>query len=164
MSSLQRSLRDAFFDELRFYRLHHKHPLNWRLHAVCVPVEAISALVLTAYLSSALPTFLSTLMALYASLLDPPRTLVPGALVTVCLGPVAEAVFLWSGDESACWVAALLHISSWALQVGVGHRLIEGNTPGMVELLTANSVVLSPLLAVHPYEAVVGEGERVTGE
>ena len=43
--------------------------------------------------------------------------------------------------------AGLVYVGAWVVQVGVGHALVEGNKPGMVEQLTVNSVVLSPLLA-----------------
>jgi hypothetical protein len=44
------------------------------------------------------------------------------------------------------------------MQVGVGHWLIERNQPGMADQLTANSVVLSVLLAVD-WGSGVGEGK-----
>ena len=141
--------RRAFFREVAFYRDYHQHPWNWRIHAVSVPLEVMTFLVPLACVNPRLPVAVSIAIALYALVLDPPRTIVPAA-VTGLLGLAAERLSAVSGrTQMALLVAAFLHATSWVLQVAIGHWLIEKNRPAMQDKLTLNSIVLSPVLALY---------------
>ena len=86
------------------------------------------------------------------------------ALLQLAMGYFAPAFGDAVGWDWA-WAWALgVQAASWAIQVGVGHYAIEGNSPGMADQLTANSVVLSVLLAVDwgPPPATAG-GAKAAG-
>lgn len=67
---------------------------------------------------------------------------------------------LWNhcGPQHAWWVALGIQAFAWTGQVGVGHRLVERNSPSMATAFSAASVILSPLLAF--YDAVWAVGGR----
>jgi uncharacterized membrane protein YGL010W len=49
-------------------------------------------------------------------------------------------------------IAGIIHLVAWSLQVGVGHILLEKNSPGFMTDLTLNAIVLSILLAWDVFE------------
>jgi uncharacterized membrane protein YGL010W len=75
-----------------------------------------------------------------------------------------EALWEAAGCKYAWLVAVGIQALAWSGQVGIGHKLIEGNNPGMASQLTAASVVLSPLLAFYDVVWAVGARGELRSE
>ena len=145
-----RRLQLAYDEELVFYRGFHQHPLNVAIHGVCVPAEC------WAYntMASLLPLLrlhwvAACLTAGYYLLLRPAPSLAvfAAALSQLAFAASADTAKQRLGHLYVFGLAVLVQGLAWTLQVGVGHKLIEKNAPGLQTRLTLNSVVLSHLLA-----------------
>lgn len=142
-------------DELVFYGAFHSRPLNQLIHALFVPPIMATICCWLAYarsvdspalpLASAWPSApgwvrigavpnpalaLIAAYAVYYTHMEP----VAGASWALCQG-----VPMWFGATAArvlfpatAWKAsALIHVLSWAIQVGVGHGIIERRRPAL---------------------------------
>jgi len=146
-------LRSAYRKELHFYRQYHQHPVNWRMHAVLVPVEWTAWLLLLAPLGLHWP--LALLSAAYYLFLDCHLSLVSvfvaAASAQMLFALTAHhahlALYGYGYGSGSASVAVAMQAVAWVLQVCVGHWLIEGNNPAMASALTCNAVLLSPLMA-----------------
>ena len=145
----------AYSSELAFYERHHTHRLNRLLHAVCVPLEWLAFLLLLSLLPPAgLGTTAVAAVACAAALchlvLATPVALVAAAahvLMAVAALGLRNACAASSNPRGGLAAAVLIEAAAWSVQVVVGHRLLEGNAPGMTKSLTVNSVVLSVMMA-----------------
>lgn len=138
-------LRYAYKEEFAFYSRYHQQKVNWVLHALSIPAEWISFLLLLCYVR--LEWVVSIMIAVYYVLIDTKLS------VTAAL---AHLVFAWTARElydsmdsliTVLVTVALVQVSSWFIQVAIGHHLCEGNKPAMMTKLSLNAVVLSVLLA-----------------
>lgn len=145
------ALLQLYQEELAFYQRYHTHPTNWAIHALCVPLEWFSWLVLLSYLGpgSHWPVAVSVgTYQCFAVWGHSVKLAAASALTQVVMAACADELRLAYAGARHAWVAALLiHAASWAGQVLVGHYWIEQNKPGMVNKLTFNSVVLSVPMA-----------------
>uniref|UniRef100_A0A7S2U3A4 DUF962 domain-containing protein n=1 Tax=Lotharella oceanica TaxID=641309 RepID=A0A7S2U3A4_9EUKA len=143
--------------ELVFYRSFHQHPVNWRIHALAVPLEWWSFLLAAAGVHFALPWAIALGAAGYYLLLSSKKKFlvhISAALAQVVMAFAATRVaFEANSVRSTLLWAGIVHVLSWSLQVGIGHWFIEKNNPGMATQLTTNSVVLSPLLAWADFDS-----------
>lgn len=146
--------RRAYLAELRLYRAHHAHPINWWLHCACVPLEWAAWLIALAQspLSSSIwfvqPHWLVQLaLSAYVLPLRLPTTgmLACAQLVLPLLVDALHASL--SSVGARLGVALAVWSCSWLLQVPVGHWLVERNQPSMATKLTLNAVLLSVPLA-----------------
>lgn len=152
-------LRGACARELRFYRAYHTNRTNWLLHVVAVPIEWASWLVLLAVVSRSwrlhwalqAGVALVTLAGLHALV---------SAAAQLLLALAADSVVDAMGPFYALAAAAVAWTASWALQVGVGHWMIEQNQPGMATALTPLSIVISVPMAWQP---CIGYERRAQG-
>mmetsp|Transcript_10269 Transcript_10269/g.26704 ORF Transcript_10269/g.26704 Transcript_10269/m.26704 type:complete len:166 (+) Transcript_10269:3-500(+) len=141
----------SYAEELALYRAHHSHMGNWLLHAACVPLEWLSFLITLALVEPRLPWAVQGALAALVLACNRP------ALVSVCISlgllVLAQAanwvvIDLVPGRRiHAIALAAGSCSLSWAVQVPIGHWLLERNQPSMASRLTINSVLLSVPLA-----------------
>jgi uncharacterized membrane protein YGL010W len=137
-------LRSAYRQELQFYRQYHRHEVNWRMHAVLVPLEWTAWLMLCSLVRLHWPLALAA--AAYYLLLDS-KLSCAAAAAQVLFALAADRTLASLGSYGAATLAVSLQAISWTLQVGVGHWLIEKNNPAMASGLTWNAVALSTLMA-----------------
>ena len=139
-------LRRDFEKEVLFYQKYHRHPWNRAIHAAMVPIEwATWMTAVTLVLGQHVTIAISVVCGLYYWALKPISLIhVVAAFTQPTLGYLGCCM---AETENGWLYAAVVHVSSWLLQVGVGHSLIEKNKPAMTTELTPHSVVLSPLLA-----------------
>jgi uncharacterized membrane protein YGL010W len=139
-------IRSAYRYELDFYRKFHKNGINWWIHAVAIPVEWTSWQVLLCLFKCHLMTAL--IIAVYYMLINSKISIV-AALSQFVFSWFAEMIVgIVDGNHySSILIAIIMQAVAWTLQVGIGHHMVEKNSPGMTTSLTLNSIVLSPILA-----------------
>lgn len=142
--------------ELAFYGRHHSNATNWLLHAICVPLEWAAFLTAIAAWSRAAAIAVQLVVAAYTAPLRPPWTAYLAA-PQFALSFVACGVVQAAGKLGSIAAALAMWSVAWAVQVPVGHWLLEGNQPGMATQLTANSIVLSVAMAWDPHRPLAGE-------
>jgi uncharacterized membrane protein YGL010W len=144
--SLIELLRESYSRELEFYREYHQNGMNNALHVVCVPMEWLAFLTMTNFVG--VQYYLSFGIACYYLLLNSKVRHV-AAVGHVGMAYLSSQIF--SRLRERWWmvalVALLMQITAWSLQVCIGHKILEGNSPAMTKKLTLNSIVLSVLLA-----------------
>lgn len=137
-------LRKQYKSELSFYHLHHQHQTNWRIHFICVPIEWLSWFLLCCYVTSPFP--IATIIALYYMMIGSYDSYKASALILLLS---CGAIILFNVlNKYSWWVVLILQVFSWLIQVRIGHFYYERNRPGMMEMITVNSIVLSLFLAV----------------
>lgn len=136
-------LRAAYRSELTFYRENHQNRINWNIHCVCIPLEWLSWFLLFSYTCN--PLSIAVITATYYMIIGSPGS--TKASFSVLLMAYIGVPLLRSLHPQDPWVTSLLvQIVAWLLQVGVGHRYFEKNTPGMLKKISVNSVALSLLM------------------
>ena len=140
-------MADAYMEELEFYRQFHRHPMNWWLHVLCIPIEWLTWLCAMAYLDGAhWPAALA--VGLYQALVVRSYPLALACILAQVTMAIGVDNLMRSAGAGRAWILALgLHILSWGVQVLVGHHLIEQNKPGMADRLTLRSIILSVPMA-----------------
>jgi hypothetical protein len=113
---------------------------------VAIPVEWTSWQVLLCLFKCHLMTAL--IIAVYYVLISSKISIVAA---------LAQFVFSWFAEVivgtvngnhyNSILIAIIMQAVAWTLQVGIGHNMVEKNSPGMTTSLTLNSIVLSPILA-----------------
>jgi|MDSY01.2.fsa_nt_gb uncharacterized membrane protein YGL010W len=142
----------AYQDELSFYQRFHRHPVNWRIHAVAVPLEWFGWLLALGLAPRRLLHWpFGVSVGVYHALVVRPAGLAVASFLAqiamaVCVDRVVAAI---SGAWHVLAIAVTIHASSWAVQVLVGHYRVEKNKPGLATQLTLNSVLLSVPMAWH---------------
>jgi uncharacterized membrane protein YGL010W len=143
--------QDYYGDELKLFKQHHSHPGNWLIHAVTVPIEWLASLLLLLSLSGVLQpvvNFLSYAIAVYYLLCTKVRpTTILAAASHMVMAHVASFLSSSYSKRRLIFLGIAMHLLSWFLQVCIGHRFLERNSPSMLTKLTLNSVILSVLLA-----------------
>jgi hypothetical protein len=127
---------------------------------LCVPLEWLSLLLVLAELprpsgwreswpAGPYEGAMQLLLATYVAPLNPPASglLALGVLLLGCAPAVLRTAFPAQSTAARLGCAAALWTVSWALQVGVGHWLLERNRPSMTTKLSLNSILLSVPLA-----------------
>mmetsp|Transcript_10748 Transcript_10748/g.12765 ORF Transcript_10748/g.12765 Transcript_10748/m.12765 type:complete len:165 (+) Transcript_10748:250-744(+) len=150
--NIVRKLRLCYQREHDFYLRYHQHPVNWMLHAFAVPLEWCSFLAALCLLHNSIPLFVAGLAGAYYVLLLPNILGLFAGLSQISMGFIttyAMSTTFKNHRALATGCILCLYCLSWIVQVGFGHWLIEKNEPGMMNKLTVNSVILSPLLAWH---------------
>ncbi len=145
MSWLQlRSIRKAYNEELKFFLSYHRNRVNWMIHAITIPLEWTSWLlfltIFRIHWLIAVPT------AVYFVILDSPMSLL-AAVAQIFFCWFAQYIYQITGLNLAIGIVVFVQLSSWFLQVYIGHKVFEKNLPAMATKLTCNSIILSPLLA-----------------
>jgi uncharacterized membrane protein YGL010W len=117
-------LRADFAHELHFYRKFHRHPINWALHAVCVPLEWLSWLVVVVCMGvdhrlGLLGCVGGSLLAI-ALLGEEKAKSVPPIAVAVS---VFYAVLLLAGEFSAVVVGSVVGLYYLALRPSALHAV-----------------------------------------
>jgi uncharacterized membrane protein YGL010W len=144
------TLRDLYERERSIYLKSHKHPVNILLHQVTVSLEWFSMFVLLAALNPLVSFSVALGTALYVSICSTAFNARLVGLWTLVVAECASTLVsssMVSSRAEAAVLAVVLQAISWALQVPVGHWLIEKNNPSMAKHFTLNSVVLSLLLS-----------------
>ena len=142
------SIRREYYAEARLYKVHHQHFANWCIHSITVPAEFFSFVLLAQYfgLDAVVCLAISGIIAAYYLLIPCPAS--SAAAYGVVLTSWWSVVVYDYLRPPQVWILALVvQFIAWCLQVVVGHYMIEQNSPAMGKRLTANSVVLSFLLA-----------------
>ena len=151
MTRLQR-LRLKHQQDLILYRGAHKEWRNRRLHHFLIPLEVLSfqlALKLIVR-SAAINTLVACSLAVLS--LTVASRLIPG--IAAFLFHVFSA---WLTNQAVlligvtkCWLMALTTwVVSWGIQVGIGHYLLEKNSPSVAKMSDVSSlaICLSVLIA-----------------
>ena len=138
-------IQEEYDSELKFYLSYHRNLINWRNHAICVPLEWFGWLMILS--SFRLHAIMCCLICSYYALLKSKMRL-PAITVHLFLTYCAEILSGWLGSSwHIFFVAILIEFVVWSLQLFVGHYLFEKNHPAMRDKLTINSIALSVILA-----------------
>lgn len=114
------------------------------IHAVSIPLEWTSWLLFLAILK--VHWYVAVTAAIYYIIIKSPRSKV-AAIAQIIFCQVAETTLQHTGIFLALVIIAIVQLSSWFVQVYIGHKIYENNLPAMTVKLTLNSILLSPLLA-----------------
>lgn len=147
---MQSIRQDSYGDELKLFKQYHSHPGNWLIHAVTVPIEWLASLMLLLSLSFLQPVvnFVSYAIAVYYLLCTKVRLItILAAASHLVMAHVATFLSSRLSKQRLIFLGVAMHLLSWFLQVYIGHRFLEENSPSMLTKLTLNSVILSVLLA-----------------
>lgn len=118
MESTMESLRRDFASELRFYRKYHQNPINWALHAVCVPVEWFGWLVVVVFMG--LDPMIAMLGCFGALCLSLWLQIMP-ALPAMVAAAGFFAVTVIAGEWSGVVVGTVVGLYYLALRLTVAH-------------------------------------------
>ena len=167
------STKDSAKREWQLYDRYHRHAGNIIIHAAAVPVEWLGSLLMMRWAcgETIMQLMLALVGAYYLALAlmeggtsswtgddgKRHRRWLPASLMSsisqCCLyGPAANFIvteFCANDGISVMLHAAALHLAAWSCQVGIGHWLLERNSPSIAGGLTLHAVALSPLLAWH---------------
>lgn len=145
INDLQHLLWKEYLNELKYYLSYHQHPWNWRLHAICVPIEWLGYYLflslLHIHLIIALP------LSLYLIAL-PSKIAFISSIGNILFALIANKLYHYLKN----WVSTLLLAFAiqgvaWLIQIFIGHQIIEKNVPGFTKQLTLNSILVSLLLS-----------------
>lgn len=140
---MRRSLQDLYHPELAFYRRYHRNRTNWLIHQFCIPLEWLSWLIFCSELFE--PTPLVVLIALYYCVIATSASY-KAACALLLLSAFARLIASLTSLNNSLIIAVLIQVSSWYVQIIIGHNHYEKNSPGMYEKISLNSVVLSLLM------------------
>ena len=141
-------LKREYLNELIFYRSYHKNTINWTIHSICIPLECFSYLIILSYFG--LELHLSVIISLYYLLISFEKSRVIFIITSISqivLALLSKHTFNYFSPSNAWWVAFFIQIIAWFVQVVIGHKLIENNSPALTTKLSINSIVLSLLLS-----------------
>mmetsp|Transcript_17350 Transcript_17350/g.29331 ORF Transcript_17350/g.29331 Transcript_17350/m.29331 type:complete len:153 (+) Transcript_17350:154-612(+) len=144
IETLVHEVNTGYDDELKFYLKFHRHPLNWTIHAVCIPLEWASWLLAVSPLR--LHWIIAVGTGLYFLLIRS-KVAVIAAISQVVYAYLVSQLLGHLETAYALLLAAIIQAVSWFMQVCVGHYIIERNRPAMGTSLSLNSIVLSTVLA-----------------
>ena len=140
---MQRHVKNCYREELTFYRQYHTNEINWRIHCICIPLEWLSMLMMCCYICHPLP-FVCLIATYYSILASPSSSCAAGSLLL--LGYFTPIIFRYLSADYA-WLASIsLQILAWFVQVIIGHTYFEKNSPGMLQKMSLNSVLVSFLM------------------
>ena len=140
---MRRHSQKCYRQELMFYRTYHRNEINWRIHCICIPLEWLAVLTMCCYVCEPLPFV--CLIAIYYALLDSPSSsYAAGSLIF--LGYFTPVIFRFLSADYAWLVSISLQILAWFVQVIIGHNYFEKNSPGMLQKISLNSVLVSFLM------------------
>lgn len=145
MTFTRKTLQDQYRSELLFYRQFHQHPINWWIHSIAIPIEWASWLIFLCYLQC--HWMVATGTACYYLMIGSQISYIAAPAQLIFAFISSKICLAFDNVYNSIIFAIGLQIVSWSLQVGVGHKLIEKNNPGMTTSLTFNSIILSPILA-----------------
>jgi uncharacterized membrane protein YGL010W len=137
---MRRSLQDLYHPELAFYRRYHRNGTNWLIHQFCIPLEWLSWLIFCSEFFE--PTPLVVLIALYYCVIATSASY-KATCVLLLLSAFARLI---TSLNNSLIIAVLIQVSSWYVQIIIGHNHYEKNSPGMYEKISLNSIVLSLLM------------------
>ena len=144
LSLLVEKLKRRHVIDLKIYRLAHCHPFNRFLHWILIPIECWSALLLCALIFPKSLTVLIGIALGALSLILSTNTIVGMATF---LFHVASLVLIHQIQEMYCpmeafGIATTAWTLAWALQVGVGHWMIEKNQPNVANVQNVSYLAL----------------------
>ncbi|KAG7347828.1 DUF962 domain containing protein [Nitzschia inconspicua] len=154
---LLQQLRAQHEFDLKVYQLAHNEPRNVLLHKLLIPVECWSALmflwlIVDAFTSSInqngtiinvlrlLPGTVTLLLGILSFMLVPTKIRLGSATFLFHIGVIhfSEALIQSYRYQYSSWGFPIFVLSSWVvawiLQVGVGHYLLEGNSPNVANM------------------------------
>ena len=152
-----------FLNELSFYASFHHHPVNQAIHAVCIPLIFLTALILLSHPALVLPLGVVKLMpapavaawyCAYYLMIGAPLGLALTAVGLVCAACWGAIVLTATYGRAALLTALAVHIAAWVAQF-VGHGVWEKRAPALLTNLQ-QALVLAPLFAVVEVGYAVG--------
>lgn len=140
-------LRKEYEKELKFYQSYHKNEINWRIHAICIPLEWLAWLSFLKYIHNWLPWIVSILIAFYYLFLGKRLIIFASSCAHLLFAFLIDKLFLLF-SPSYIWLGVIvMYVASWSVQIFIGHYYFEKNSPAMATRLTLNSIVLSVLMS-----------------
>lgn len=138
--------RNEYNEEFKLFRRHHKDKINRWIHLWTVPMEWFSSfLLLSLVLSSTVVLWLMLVLSAYFFALNSKnKYYVIFAHVTIVIAALHVSSILTV--FTSIITAVSMQLFAWVTQVGIGHKLIEKNSPSMTKKFTFNSVLVSLLL------------------
>lgn len=146
------ALRRQYAIELDLYDRYHRNTLNSLIHVMCITCEWTGTLLLLHqfHLAWAATVIVSAAMipvsygGLMCSMLLAAMQLF---VQSICDNSDVAVDGLTLTPMVALGIGVSIHAISWTVQVGIGHYMIECNSPSMVESLSAYGVAFSLLMA-----------------
>jgi uncharacterized membrane protein YGL010W len=138
-----------YLSEKKFYNSFHKNNINWRIHAVSIPLEWLSWLIFLRSLGGFglyVVMFITMFTAVYFLALKSKLSVAASFFQLLCI-IIVEVICIKLTWSTAMLLAGTAQVLSWIAQILVGHKLFEKNDPAMATKLTLNSIILSCLLA-----------------
>ena len=145
LHSFLQNIRTSYIEEVTFYRKFHQNPINCYIHAVFVPIEWCSFLLITCYLN--LQWHISTSIAIYYMCIGSFISVLSG-FCHILIAIIATLIFSMNLSISITAILVIfVQMISWYIQVYIGHGIYEKSSPALTVRLTFNSIILSILLS-----------------
>lgn len=133
--------------ELDLYDRYHQNTINSYIHVICITCEWFATLLLLRQVHLQLAELCVIILAGFLCIVS-----CGGILCSLLLAALLYSIEIScsSGDWTVLVAVGLglgVHMLSWGVQVGIGHYLIEGNSPSMAESLSFYGVLFSLLMA-----------------
>lgn len=140
------SLRNEYKKELTLFRNHHQNKINKLIHLLTVPLEWFASfLLISLVLPSTFYWVAVAMIYIYYCCLGSKKKYLVGCIHVV----ISIFAISYGSSHSLLYNIALavsLQLFAWISQIGIGHVLIEKNSPSMTKKLTLNSIIVSLLL------------------
>jgi uncharacterized membrane protein YGL010W len=150
-------LQEEYEKELEFYVRYHRHPINWIVHTICIPIEWYCFLLFLSYLPSlsfSLSSFslsfhwmISIMISVYYMLIPQSKMKFFASFLHIFLAYAVDHTVRYFQWNTRLILTCCLYFVSWFIQVFIGHYYFEKNSPAMTKKLTLNSIILSVLLS-----------------
>ena len=146
---MRAKLQRAYSSEFLFYQSHHQNESNWRIHCICIPLEWLSWFLILSCIRYVAVVFATAVASYYVVIGSDASVKSVITIAALCYFAIVTHAFL--SLRYAFYLAAVLQLTAWFVQVKIGHYYFEKNSPGMLKKLTLNSVVLSLLMALEAF-------------
>lgn len=145
-------------DQLAFYGAYHHNPINQLIHFIFVPTIIWSILVWFATLHPIISLIATLVYSIFYIYIDP----IAGSLWALTVGaPLAWSASSFAaqthvfGSYSPAFIALLINVFSWYMQIHPGHAIFEKRKPALMESLS-QAFALAPLFVFYELLFVLG--------
>ena len=110
-------MEQKYVNNLELYARFHRHRVNLILHAICVPLELLSMLVICSAINVTI-AYLATIILVFGAIATKSQFAKIVIASHVIITFISCIIFNWLGPSSAVWMYAfVLQLITWIVQV-----------------------------------------------
>jgi uncharacterized membrane protein YGL010W len=146
-----------YANEFEYYERYHQNWKNVVIHTFSIPLELLSVLMImpSSNTFNTIALLYCILIGIYCSFVCRSHLgkllVLPLHCMILLLNFIIKFYCMENNYIYALTVAIIIHLSSWFIQVIIGHFYFERNVPGMTNKLTFYSIIISNSLALDSF-------------